>query len=70
MVSRILATSLVNPRLRLGGRRVIVVGVCVCVCVCARVRARVCPSVRPSVRPSFFSKTAAALTVKRGHVMK
>ena len=34
--------------------------VCVCVCVC----------VRPSVRPLFFSKTAAALSVKRGHVIK
>ena len=52
----------INPRPRVGGRRVIVVGLCVCVCVCAYVR--------PSVRPSFFSKTAAALTVKRGHVMK
>ena len=36
---------LVNPRPRVGGRRVIVVGLCVCVCVC--------PSVRPSVRPSI-----------------
>ena len=30
----------------------------VCVCVC------------PSVRPSFFSKSSAALSFKRGYVMK
>ena len=39
-------------------KRVIVVGLCVCVFV------------HPSVCPSFFSITAAALSVKRGHVMK
>ena len=42
----------INPRPRVGGRRVIVVRLCVCVCVCVYVCLSVCLSVRPSVRPS------------------
>ena len=50
-----IVSYIINPRPCVGGRRVIVVDLCVCVCVC------------PSVRPLFFSKTTG---IKRGYVIK
>ena len=51
---------------RVGVILLLVCVLCVCVCVHVHVHVSVCPS---SGCPPFFSKTAEALSFKRGYVM-
>ena len=57
-------TSIINPRRTCAGEGYCTWSVCVCACVC--------PSVCLSAHscPPFFSTTAAALSFKRGYVLR